>query len=186
MASRLGRFFRIHFDLGERTLTDEQRRSFTKLSISSGLIAIYSFCHGGALLMSSLNGHADALRKAFDSLISDPRWPVSSTQYPSNMLPLASHEGLARLRECDAQSQDNFVVAARFFVGQGHLQCATASVAICLNIIGCIREKCGTDPVLQPHRHFTADDLMEELRPKLQPRHRWFSCSLTVIHRIAS
>ena len=136
--------------------------------------------------MSSLNGHADVLREAFDSLISDPRWPVSSTQYPSNMLPLASHEGLARLRECDAQSQDNFVVAARFFVGQGHLQCATASVAICLNIIGCIREKCGTDPVLEPHRHFTADDLMEELRPKLQPRHRWFSCSLGEIAALAS
>ena len=136
--------------------------------------------------MTSLSGrHADILREAFDALISDPRWPVSATQYPSNMLPLPSHEGLARLRESDAQSQENFIVAARFFVGQGHLQCATASVAICLNIIG-FRKKSAADQMAEPHRHFTADDLMEELRPKLQPRHRWFSCSLSEIAALAS
>lgn len=82
-----------------------------------------------------------------------------------------SKEGLETLEG----SVGNFGKVAECFEGQGPLQCAVTSLAIALNVCRHPRTQ-----------RFTINELQQELRAELQPRHAFFSVSLGEIGSLAS
>lgn len=100
--------------------------------------------------------------------------------YPMEFVPLRTRAGFERLIKAEAVG--SFHSLAKYFQGQGPLQCATTSLAVALNAL---QLKDPRGEINQSRLRFSKDAIVEYLRRQLKPVHRFFSVSLDEIGILA-
>jgi len=95
-------------------------------------------------------------------------------------IPLRTQAGFSRLIK--AQAVGSFHSLAKYFQGQGPLQCAATSLTVTLNALQLQDPR---DELNQSGLRFSKDAIVEYLRRQLKPRHRFFSVSLDEIGILA-